>query len=390
MRKEWTYKTFGEVGSFLRGKSIQKADFVDKGMPCIHYGQIHTTFGISAEKHLSEIPQELYNKSIIASPGDVIIAITSEDLDGSCKSTVWLGDYDVAVSAHAAVFKHNLNPKFIAYYLRSNSFYTEKEKYARGFKVMEIKPTDIARIPIPVPDNDVQRFVVSELDKINELINLKKSQLKDLDSLAESIFYDMFGDTLENEKGWPKKKLGEICSQITDGSHNPPKGLDYSEYPMLSSKNIFFGRYNYESPRYLSKEEFEIENRRTDIKEGDILFTIVGTVGRVCFVKGNFKPFTLQRSVAVLKPKKEFVISQFLVYNLHSMAPLWETESKGVAQKGIYLRQLATIPISVPPIALQQSFEARIEAVELQKKQISSSITDLENMLASRMQYWFD
>ena len=72
------------------------------------------------------------------------------------------------------------------------------------------------------------------------------------------------------------------------------------------------------------------------------------------------------------------------------MAPLWETESKGVAQKGIYLRQLASIPISVPPIALQQSFEAKIEAVELQKKQISSSITDLENMLASRMQYWFD
>lgn len=390
MKEKWTYRTFGEVGSFLRGKSIQKADFVEHGMPCIHYGQIHTTFGVSVDKHLSEIPLELYNKSIIASPGDVIIAITSEDLDGSCKSTAWLGNYDVAVSSHAAVFRHNLNPKFIAYYLRSNSFYAEKEKYARGFKVMEIKPTDIARIPIPVPDANVQHSIVSELDKINELIKLKKSQLKDLDSLAESVFYDMFGNTLENEKGWQKKKLGDICTQITDGSHNPPKGLDYSDYPMLSSKNISFGKYDYESPRYLSKEEFDVENRRTDIKEGDILFTIVGTVGRVCFVKSNFKPFTLQRSVAVLKPQRDLINSQFLVYNLHSMAQLWETESKGVAQKGIYLRQLASIPVSVPPLPLQQSFEALIGAIDLQKEHISSSINDLETLLASRMQYWFD
>ena len=103
MREGWTYKTFGEVGSFLRGKSIQKADFVENGLPCIHYGQIHTKFGVSIDKHLSEILLELYNKSIIASHGDVIIAITSEDLEGSCKSTAWLGDYDIAVSSHAAV-----------------------------------------------------------------------------------------------------------------------------------------------------------------------------------------------------------------------------------------------------------------------------------------------
>ena len=189
MREGWTYKTFGEVGSFLRGKSIQKADFVEKGLPCIHYGQIHTKFGVSIDKHLSEIPLELYNKSIIASHGDVIIAITSEDLEGSCKSTAWLGDYDIAVSSHAAVYKHNLNPKFIAYYLRSKSFYYEKMKYARGFKVMEIKPTDIERIPIPVPPLAEQERIVAELDLLSGIIEKKKEQLKAYDQLAQSIFY---------------------------------------------------------------------------------------------------------------------------------------------------------------------------------------------------------
>ncbi len=210
MRENWEYKTFGEIGTFLRGKNIQKADFVSGGLPCIHYGQIHTKFDISIDYHLSEIPQEVYDKAIIASPGDVIIAITSEDIDGSCKSVVWLGNYDIAVSAHAAILKHNMNGKFIAYYLRSNTFFTQKLKYARGFKVMEIKTKDLAKLVLPIPPKPTQLSIVSELDKINELIQIKKEQLKDYDALAQSIFYEMFGDPVENEKGWEVKKFGEI------------------------------------------------------------------------------------------------------------------------------------------------------------------------------------
>ena len=172
MREDWEYKTFGEIGSFLRGKNIQKADFVSGGLPCIHYGQIHTKFDISIDYHLSEIPQEVYDKAIIASPGDVIIAITSEDIDGSCKSVVWLGNYDIAVSAHAAILKHNMNGKFIAYYLRSNTFFTQKLKYARGFKVMEIKTKDLAKLVLPIPPKPTQLSIVSELDKLNELIQI--------------------------------------------------------------------------------------------------------------------------------------------------------------------------------------------------------------------------
>ncbi len=390
MREGWTYKTFGEVGSFLRGKSIQKADFVENGFPCIHYGQIHTKFGVSIDKHLSEIPLDLYNKSIIASHGDVIIAITSEDLEGSCKSTAWLGNYDVAVSSHAAVYKHNLNPKFIAYYLRSKSFYFEKMKYARGFKVMEIKPTDIEKISIPVPPIPEQERIVSELDLLSSIIEKKKEQLKEYDQLAQYIFYDMFGDPVTNEKGWEVKKLGEITTQITDGSHNPPKGIDYSEYPMLSSKNVFFGYYNYDSPRYLSKEEFDIENKRTNISDGDVLLTIVGTVGRTCCVQKPFIPFTLQRSVAVLKPQKVIILPQMLMFSLHSLSDLWDNEAKGVAQKGIYLKQLAKISIPLPPISLQQSFASKIEGVERQKELIKQSIAETETLFNSRMDYYFN
>ena len=80
------------------------------------------------------------------------------------------------------------------------------------------------------------------------------------------------------KEGWTCKKLGEVTMQISDGSHNPPKGIEFSDYPMLSSKNIFFDKFDYESPRYLSKEDFEAENKRTNISEGDVLLIQVSHV----------------------------------------------------------------------------------------------------------------
>lgn len=390
MRKNWTYKTFGEVGSFLRGKSIQKADFVEKGMPCIHYGQIHTKFGISVEKHLSEIPQEVYNKSIIASPGDVIIAITSEDLEGSCKSTAWLGNYDVAVSAHAAVFKHNLNPKFIAYYLRSNSFYTEKEKYARGFKVMEIKPTDIARIPIPVPSQEIQQSVVDELDKTNELIALKRSELTDLDILGQSIFYEMFGDPIENEKEWKQKRISDVCVEKKDIKRASKyfKDSDDIKYIDISSidntSNCIIGTTSFSFDNAPSRAQQKVE-------KGDILVSLVRpNLKNIAIVNLEGNNLVASSGFCVLRAKE---ISNLYIKSLVLTPHFTEYLVKRVAganYPAVREDDIKDCLIGVPPLTLQQSFTQRIEAIEKQKEQISSSINDLETLLASRMQYWFD
>lgn len=384
MKKGWTYKSFGEVGSFLRGKSIQKADFVENGLPCIHYGQIHTKFGVSVDKHISEISQEVYDKSVIASPGDVIIAITSEDLEGSCKSTAWLGSYDIAVSAHAAVYKHNLNPKFIAYYLRSNSFYIEKQKYARGFKVMEIKPTDIARIPIPVPSADVQKSIVNELDKIYELIDFKKTQLNDFNSLAESIFYDMFGDPIVNEKGWAMKKLDEV-GEIVSGST-----------PSTNDIDNWNGDINWVTPAELKGQMYYGETERKLSPKGakGLCLMPVGTVllssrapiGKLAITKipmccnQGFKNIVCNDSINNI----------FLYYILLQTIEQVKALGRGATFKEVSKSSISSYKVIVPPLTLQQSFAKHIISIEQKKDQINTSIKDLETLLASRMQYWFD
>ena len=390
MKQGWTYKKLGEVGTFLRGKSIQKADFVEHGLPCIHYGQIHTKFGVSVDKHLSEIPEEVYNKSIIASPGDVVIAITSEDLDGSCKSTAWLGDYDVAVSSHAAVYKHNLNPKFIAYYLRSNSFYVEKGKYARGFKVMEIKPTDIARIPIPLPSEEIQSRVVAELDKINELISLKKEQLKDYDNLAQSIFYEMFGDPVVNEKGWDFKKIGEIGT-VERGAGISKKdfvedGLPCIHYGQLHTILGPTTRHHHSCIPESLLPKYKIAHTN-DVIMAITSEDVEGSCKSTAWL-GNYD-IVIGSDAAILHHEQD---GTFLSYYTMTKAFFNEKSkyAKGFKVTHISAKEIENIPVYLPPLALQKDFAKRIEVIEQQKENIKSTIQDLETLLASRMQYWFD
>lgn len=390
MREGWKYKTFGEVGTFLRGKNIQKADFVEHGMPCIHYGQIHTKFGVSVDKHLSEIPEEVYNKSIIASPGDVVIAITSEDLEGSCKSTVWLGDYDVAVSSHAAVYKHNLNPKFIVYYLRSNSFYVEKEKYARGFKVMEIKPTDIARIQIPVPSEEIQSRVVAELDKINELIRLKKEQLRDYDKLAQSLFYEMFGDPHYNEKGWDEVIVGDVCAPKAQilraskifGSTDEIQYIDISSIDNLAHEMTKCTTY--------TMSDAPSRAQQCVIKGDIVISTVRPNLKNIAIVSKDDENLVASSGFCILRPNNidrnflfHYILSEYYTEYLVSL-------TTGANYPAVRDSDILKSKIYYPPISIQQLFAQRIELIEQQKAEIQSTIADLETLLASRMQYWFD
>ena len=185
------------------------------------------------------------------------------------------------------------------------------------------------------------------------------------------------------KQNWEYKKLGDVCVQICDGSHAPPQGIEFSDYPMLSSKNIFFDSLNYDEPRFLTKDDFDAENKRTNISDGDVLLTIVGTVGRSCVVVEPFKKFVLQRSVAVLKPKKTLLISRFLMYKMTSLSSYFEREARGVAQKGIYLKQLSQLPIPVPPLAEQQRIVAELDLLTGIIDKLKAQLKELDTLAQS-------
>ena len=163
------------------------------------------------------------------------------------------------------------------------------------------------------------------------------------------------------KEGWTYKKLGEVCVKITDGSHNPPKGVERSNNIMLSSQNVQNGYLNMSSVRYLSDDDFKIEDQRTKASKGDVLLTIVGTIGRTCVLNGNEGNITFQRSVAILKPSKD-VTSYYLMYYLLSQSNTLNTKAQGAAQKGIYLKQLGDFEILYPTLSEQQRIVSRLDS----------------------------
>ena len=181
-----------------------------------------------------------------------------------------------------------------------------------------------------------------------------------------------------------KVLLRDVCKKITDGSHNPPSGIDQSEYLMISSKNVDDDNITFDSPRYLTKYDFEIENKRTCITPGDLLMTIVGTVGRTAVVPMGVKNICVQRSVGVLKPNTDIIIPRYLMYQLQSMRDSLEKEAHGVAQKGIYLKQVEELSIVIPELSKQCDIVTILDRVSTLIAARKKQLQKLDDLVKAR------
>lgn len=225
---------------------------------------------------------------------------------------------------------------------------------------------------IPIPSCEKQLSIVSELDKISELIRLKKEQLKDYDNLAQSIFYEMFGDPVVNEKGWEVDYLSHLCNVFAGGD----KPSDLSEmqskdfpYPVIANGDGDKGILGY--------------SKMCKIKEDAVTIGARGaSIGNCRLVRNGFTPAI--RLITLVPQMK--LDCNYLYYYVRNM----NYRVNGVAQAQLTVPNVQRELIPIPPLPLQQLFAQRIELIEKQKAEIQRTISDLETLLASRMQYWFD
>lgn len=169
--KEVEWKTLGEIGEFVRGNGLQKKDFTESGVGCIHYGQIYTYYGFCTNKTKSFVSPEFAKKLKKAQKGNLIIATTSENVEDVCKSVVWLGDEDICISGETYIFKHNQNPKYLAYYLQTPLFFDYKKQNVTGTKVIRLHGDKLEKFTIPIPSLSEQERIVGILDKFDALVN---------------------------------------------------------------------------------------------------------------------------------------------------------------------------------------------------------------------------
>lgn len=225
------YKRLGDIATISRGGSFQKKDYTENGIPCIHYGQIYMHYGLFAEKTLSYISDEVAQKQKFAEPGDIIMAVTSENIDDVCKCMAWFGSEKVAVSGHTAIIHHSINSKYLVYWLSSTMFYQQKVKIAHGTKVIEVAPARLADIILPVPPLPVQCEIVRILDNFTELTEgLNRKLAAELTARKKQYAYYRdklltFGDVRVGVTSDAiRRTLGEVC-KISAGGDAPKDSM---------------------------------------------------------------------------------------------------------------------------------------------------------------------
>lgn len=366
MRKGWEYKKLGDCTQILdsQRKPVTKRDRKSGIYP--YYGAT----GI----------QDYVDKYIF--DGRYVLVGEDGAKWSSFTQSAFIIEGKTWVNNHAHVLRTNdfLVDSFLVYFLN----YSDLDSYISGAIIRKLTQASLRNIDIPLPPKSTQLAIVSELDKINELIRLKKEQLKDFDNLAQSLFYEMFGDPVENEKGWEVKKLGDVCT-FSQGMQVPIENQKeiQNEGDVRFLRIIDFTQGK-DAPRYV-----ECDNDKYILHEKEIAIVRYGTPGFICTGKIG----AIANNLFKLNPVSDNIfVFEYLVHWLSTDAFQLSIKGKqyGAALQAIKFSTIQNIEIILPPLPLQRLFAQRIEQIEREKSEVQKSIQDLETLLASRMQYWFE
>jgi len=389
MREGWTYKKLGDVCESELGKTLNSAK--DKGELHPYLCAVNVLWDkidISSLKETKFEDSELERYSV--KQGDLLVC-EGGDIG---RAAIWDKDYPILYqnALHRLRFSENILPRFCLMYLMNLKEKGDLDaKYGKGVTIKHLVKSSLLSIPIPVPPLSEQEHIVSELDLLSSIIEKKNAQLKEYDKLAQSIFYDMFGDPMTNEKGWEVKRLEDVCYHITDGDHMPPpkseKGI-----PFLTIANIDKDTRNldFSNSFFVPQEYYDNLKEERKARINDLLYTVTGSYGIPVIIRTT-RPFCFQRHIALIRPNQEKVLTMFL-FNW-ALCPSVKNEADkvatGIAQKTVGLNSLRQFVVPLPPLSLQQSFASKIEAIERQKALVQQSIVETQTMFDYTMDKYF-
>ena len=371
------YKPLGEVGEFVRGSGLQKSDFVDEGLPCVHYGQIHTRFGIAADEAVANISSMQFHRLKHANHGDLLIATTSEDDEAVGKATVWLGHEEVAIGGDMFIFRHVLEPKYVSYFFASSLFGDQKRPYITGTKVRRISEKGLSRIRIPVPPLEVQCEIVRILDQFTTLEAELEAELE-----ARRAQYEYYRNQLLSYDALASRgpvewvKLGDIGTVKMCKRIHKKETADKGDVPFYKISS--FGGA---PTAFISRNQFmEYKSKYPYPKVGDLLISASGTIGRV--VRFNGEDAYFQDSNIVWLDHDESIVSNRFLFYLYKVIS-WETE--GGTIKRLYNSRILKQEIPVPSFCEQQRIADILDRFDALVNDISSGLP--AEIAARRAQY---
>lgn len=392
MKQGWEIKKLGEVCNVINGLWVGKKE------PFINIAVIrNTNFSKDCQLQLDNVAfidvevKQFSTRKLLQ--GDIII----EKSGGSDKQPVGrvvlfnIIDGNYSFSNFTSVLRIKSTVPLIPNFLHKCLY----EYYIKGETIkLQSKTTGLRnlnmhaylRLNIPVPPLSEQERIVAELDLLSDVIAKKREQLKQLDTLAQYIFYDMFGDPITNEKGWETKKLGDVFQTTSGGT--PAKGhneyYDNGNIPWLRSGEIN-KMYIYDTELFITELGLRNSSARWFPKNTVVIAMYGATVGQVGIL---CKEMTTNQAVCGILPNDEF-IPIYIYHFLFSKKREYIEIAAGGAQPNISQNIIRNTLMCCPPLPLQQQFASKIEAIEKQKELIKQSLSEVQQLFDSRMDYYF-
>lgn len=388
MKQGWEIKKLGEVCDFQGGSQPPKEEWISEEregyVRMLQIRDFTQTRSVEAEY------VKITNRLKFCQSDDVLIgrygASVGKILTGLS------GAYNVAIMKSVPNSKVLMKP-FFKYFLSSPSF-QDFLLQASAMRAAQagFSKEDIQDYPLPVPPIAKQETIVAELDCLSRIIEKKKQQLEELDALAQSIFYEMFGDPAENDKGWDVKMMGNVVN-VRGGYAFKSTLFTDKGVPVLRIGNINTGKLKADSIVFY-KEDKSLE--KYVVYPNDLVISLTGTAGKddygnVCVLDNTYPMYYLNQRNAKIELSSE-VVTEYIKYVLKdaSIKARLTGINRGVRQGNISNKDIESLLIQTPPINLQNDFALKIESIEKQKELIAQSIKETETLFNSRMDYYFN
>lgn len=394
-KSNWDLKKISDVTFYQEGPGVRKKQYTEEGVKLLNVGNIQKgKIDLSlTDRYISE--EEAYGKyeHFLADEGDLIIACSGIQVSYFHEKIAFLKKEHLPLCMNTSTMRFKsldkgiLDINYFSYFLKTNYFKKQLQKLITGSAQLNFGPSHIEQIDIMLPPIEIQKQIVEVLDEAQKLIDNRKKQIKLLDDLIESIFYDMFGDPVVNDRGWEVKRLGESTEIIT-GNTPPRKDVEnYGDYiEWIKSDNINTPYiYLTEAEEYLSKKGKKIGRY---VNKGSILMTcIAGSIDCIGNVAIANREVAFNQQINAIIPKK---------YNLYFLYILFTTTKKYIqnnstsSMKGMISKgNLLKLEFIIPPIGLQNQFAEKVQAIEKQKELLEKSLKLMEDNYNSLMQRAF-
>ena len=382
MKQGWEIKRLKDVTSLITdGDWIESRHQSEDGIRLIQTGNIGNGFFKAKDDKPHFISEETFDVLGCTEifEGDCLVSRLPDPVGRACLIPEMDCRMITAVDCSIIRFNEILVPDFFVYYSQSSKYQNEISNKTTGTTRKRISRKNLEMIPIPVPPIAEQEKIVAELDCLSGIIEKKKQQLKELDNLAQSIFYEMFGDPMENDKGWKTSPLHKVSTLINGRAYKQNELLDSGKYRVLRVGN-FFTNGNY----YYSDLELE-DDKYCD--NGDLLFAWSASFG--AFIWNEDKVIYHYHIWKVLYDN-DLLDIQYYRYLLNTMTAFFMKDVHGIGMVHLTKAGMEQYVLPLPPLALQQDFASKIESIEKQKELIAQSIKETETLFNSRMDYYFN